>query len=214
MDKQINNISKKITDYKTNITDQDRIMFNELDFFIGNYNENQKKAIISPSKKILCVAGAGSGKTSVLTKRIEFLIKYRGVDPKKILAITFTRKAKQEMKKRLIELGVNTHVQTFNSFSEKVLRIYGDKIYRRFIKVIDYREKIIMIISALDHLGLKIEDAIDIYFKSYQKINSTITEHFIKPFKNNITQYSYEINHYWFFIAKSKKIIIKYERVK
>ena len=102
MDKQINNISKKITDYKTNITDQDRIMFNELDFFIGNYNENQKKAIISPSKKILCVAGAGSGKTSVLTKRIEFLIKYRGVDPKKILAITFTRKAKQEMKKRLI----------------------------------------------------------------------------------------------------------------
>ena len=110
-------IERKITDYKTRITDSDRVIFKELEPFLRIFNDNQKKAIISSSPNILCVAGAGSGKTNVLTKRVEFLIKYKGVDPKKILAITFTRKAKEEMKKRLIKLNANTHVETFNSFS-------------------------------------------------------------------------------------------------
>jgi len=50
--------------------------FEILENFLKGYNVLQKKAITSPGKKILCIAGAGSGKTSVLVKRIEFLNKY------------------------------------------------------------------------------------------------------------------------------------------
>ncbi len=86
---------KKSTDYSTEITEKDLEIFNELKVFLGSYNDEQKKAIISDKNKILCIAGAGSGKTTVLTKRIELLVKYRTVNPEKILAITFKRKARQ-----------------------------------------------------------------------------------------------------------------------
>jgi len=164
-------VDRKITDYQTKITDQDRIIFKELKHFLNGFNDDQKKSITSTSSKILCIAGAGSGKTSVLTKRIEFLIKYRGINPKKILAITFTRRAKQEMKKRLLKLDANTHVETFNSFSEKILRNYGHKIYNKPTRMINYGNKAMMVMSALNSLGLEINQAIDIYFKKFQRIN-------------------------------------------
>jgi len=162
---------RTITDYRTRITDKDKVLFQELDFFLNKFNIDQKKAIVSDNKKILCIAGAGSGKTSVLTKRIEFLIKYKGVNPRKILAITFTRKAREEMKQRLMRLNTNTHVETFNSFSEKVLRAYDNKIYGRPTKMIGYQNKVMLIMASLDSLGLTLENAIDIYFKTHQRIN-------------------------------------------
>ncbi|MBR9706791.1 ATP-dependent helicase, partial [Candidatus Pacearchaeota archaeon] len=116
---------------------------------------------------------AGSGKTSVLTKRIEFLIKYKGVDPKKILAITFTRKARQEMDTRLKCMGISTNVETFNSFSEKILRKYASLIYNRDIKVINYGNKIMSLMAALNNQGLTIDDAINKYFTPNQKRNKT-----------------------------------------
>ena len=61
------------------------------------YNYEQKKAITYDNSHILCIAGAGSGKTEVLTKRIDFLINEWDVEPPSILAITFTRKARNEM---------------------------------------------------------------------------------------------------------------------
>ena len=107
-------------------------------------------SIISNKENILCVAGAGSGKTSVLTKRIEFLVKYGGVNPEKILAITFTRKARQEMAERLLKLGISqVKVETFNSFCEKILRKYGGMIYGRFMRVMNYGDKALAIISGL-----------------------------------------------------------------
>lgn len=163
-------------DHKTNITENDKKMFDELSPFLSKYNECQKKAIISNTKKILCIAGAGSGKTTVLTKRIEFLVKYKGVNPSKILAITFTRKAKSEMKNRLNKLNIVTNIETFNSFSEKILRKYQDKIYSRHMKVITYPDKIMSIMQGLDSIGLKIDDAIDIYFTNHQKINKSNDE--------------------------------------
>lgn len=155
------------------ISDKDLEAFKILDGFLNGYNDLQKKAIISESKKILCVAGAGSGKTTVLTKRIEFLIKYKGINPEKILAITFTRKAKKEMEERLGNLGISANVETFNSFSEKILRKYGGVIYGRKMNVIGYRDKIISMSMALENIGLKIEEAIDIYFSEAQKKNKT-----------------------------------------
>ncbi len=167
------NKKTKITDYKTIITEQDKILFNELNHFLKNYNDEQKKAIISDASKILCIAGAGSGKTTVLTKKIEFLIKYKGVNPQKILAITFTKKARQEMQKRLSKLNIQTHIHTFNSFSEKILRLYQNRVYSRPVKTISYGNKVMLIMSSLNSLGLTINQAVDKYYTESQRINKT-----------------------------------------
>jgi superfamily I DNA/RNA helicase len=153
----------------TKITDNDRLIFKELDSFLNKYNDFQKKAIISDKEKILCIAGAGSGKTSVLTKRIEFLIKYKGIDPKKILAITFTRKAKEEMQNRLNNFGIITNIETFNSFCEKILKKYGMKIYGRPVNVITYGNKVMALSLALSSIGLTMDIAVNRYFSDTQK---------------------------------------------
>ena len=161
-----------IESIKTQITDEDKILFKELDFFLSKYNDEQKKAIISQKKNILCIAGAGSGKTSVLTKRIEFLVKYKSIAPEKILAITFTRKARREMEHKLQTLGITgVHVETFNSFSEKILKKYASLVYNKPTKLITYPEKLFLLVFALKDIGLKIEEATDKYFSDNQKKN-------------------------------------------
>ena len=67
-------------------------------------NDKQKQAVIDESKHIRVIAGAGSGKTRVLTMRIAYLIEKLGVAPYHILAITFTNKAAKEMKSRINEM--------------------------------------------------------------------------------------------------------------
>ncbi|MFA7707898.1 MAG: ATP-dependent helicase, partial [Candidatus Pacearchaeota archaeon] len=157
---------------KTQITEQERVLFKELDFFLSKYNDEQKKAIISQAKNILCIAGAGSGKTSVLTKRIEFLVRYRAVQPNKILAITFTRKARREMEHKLEVLGViGVNVETFNSFCEKILKKYASLVYSRPTKLITYPEKILLMSFALKELNLTMDNATDKYFSDNQKKN-------------------------------------------
>ncbi|MBU1704778.1 MAG: UvrD-helicase domain-containing protein, partial [Nanoarchaeota archaeon] len=164
-------VAFNLKETKTEISDEDRKRFSVFGDFLSKYNDEQKKAIIDDNKSILCIAGAGSGKTTVLTKRIEFLIKYRGVDPSKILAITFTRKARQEMISRLPDS--NVMIETFNSFCEKILRLHNDKIYGREVKVISYRDKITIINRALSMLKLNMARAIDIYFTYAQKRSKT-----------------------------------------
>ncbi len=164
-------IKNKVNLDYVKISEEDRKLFGELDFFLSRFNDFQKKAIISNSEKILCIAGAGSGKTSVLVKRMEFLVKYKSIDPEKILAITFTRKAKQEMEARLGVLGIRTNVETFNSFAERILRKYGHKIYARDKRVMTYSEKILAINFALDNVGVNMNSAIDKYFTDKQKRN-------------------------------------------
>jgi superfamily I DNA/RNA helicase len=163
-------LAKRIEFKKTEITGEDKVRFAALDSFLGRFNDEQKKAIISESKNLLCVAGAGSGKTTVLTKRIEFLVNYKSVEPSKILAVTFTRKAKEEMERRLYELGVSgVSVHTFNSFCERVLRQHGDRIYGRPIRVQGYSDKILAMNMALAAMGLSMDDALDGYFTLAQK---------------------------------------------
>ena len=165
-----NKLSNKVNFKKTEITEEDRIRFSALGNFLERFNDEQKKAIISDSQNVLCIAGAGSGKTTVLTKRIEFLSKHKGVDVSKILAITFTKKAREEMSKRLNELGVSgVAVHTFNSFCEGILRKYGAKIYGRDIRMQNYGDKILAMNMALASIGLTMEDAIDGYFTQAQR---------------------------------------------
>jgi len=163
-------LKNKIEFKRTDVTDADREKFEALDSFLNGYNDEQKKAIISEAKKILCVAGAGSGKTTVLTKRIEFLVKYRSIAPEKILAITFTRKARQEMERRLEELGIErVNVHTFNSFCEGILKKYGTEIYSIPTRIQSYGDKILAMNMALGNLGISMDDAIQGYFTPQQR---------------------------------------------
>ncbi len=88
-------------------------------------NDAQLKAVTAPLAPTLVLAGAGSGKTRVLTNRILYLVSECGVSPSEILAITFTNKAANEMKRRLYEFNCNAsrmQVSTIHSFCAKVLR--------------------------------------------------------------------------------------------
>ena len=89
-------------------------------------NECQLEAVKCGDGPTLVIAGAGSGKTRVLTTRIAYLIKEKKVDPKSILAITFTNKAAEEMKLRVCnmlgDIGNIIQISTFHSFGLKIIK--------------------------------------------------------------------------------------------
>ena len=93
---------------------------------IDDLNKEQQKAVLSCSGPLLILAGAGSGKTRVLTTKVAYLIENLGVNPYNILAITFTNKAAKEMSERLLsmigEISKKAQVSTFHSFGLKILR--------------------------------------------------------------------------------------------
>lgn len=93
---------------------------------IDNLNEQQKKAVLYNEGPLLVLAGAGSGKTKVLTTKIAYLIEEKKIDPYHILAITFTNKAAKEMKDRVYNLigdyAKYIQISTFHSFGLRLLR--------------------------------------------------------------------------------------------
>lgn len=89
-------------------------------------NPQQLEAVTHAGSPLLIVAGAGSGKTAVLTRRIAYLMRNRGVAPWEVLAITFTNKAATEMKERVGQLvgpvAERMWVSTFHSICVRILR--------------------------------------------------------------------------------------------
>jgi len=171
---------------KTELTEEDKRLFEKFSDFLSKFNDDQKKAIISDKTHALCIAGAGSGKTTVLTKRVEFLVKHRSVDPKKILAITFTRKARREMMARLSEAGLldSVMVETFNSFCEKILRQHNYLIYDKPVRVISYKDKVVMVNNALSKIHMDMGKAMDVYFSDAQRRGKT-EEQLVNIFRND-----------------------------
>lgn len=95
-------------------------------------NNMQQEAVYHTEGPLLILAGAGSGKTRVLTHRIAYLIAEKGVNPWNILAITFTNKAAQEMRERVDKIvgmdGGSVWVSTFHSTCVRILRRHADRI--------------------------------------------------------------------------------------
>jgi DNA helicase-2/ATP-dependent DNA helicase PcrA len=104
----------------------------ELDRMLAGLNGPQRDAVVHEGSPLLIVAGAGSGKTRVLTHRISYLLGARGVQPGEILAITFTNKAAGEMKERVAALvGPRARamwVSTFHSMCVRILRAEAAKL--------------------------------------------------------------------------------------
>ena len=105
-------------------------------------NPEQRRAVLTTTGPLLVVAGAGSGKTSVLTRRIAYLIQNCGVPVPEILAITFTNKAAREMKERIKQLigkaADDLWMGTFHSVCVKILRREADHIgYKPSFSILD-----------------------------------------------------------------------------
>ena len=113
----------------------------ESDLLTG-LNDPQRAAVVHAGTPLLIVAGAGSGKTRVLTHRVAHLIRARGVRPSELLAITFTNKAAGEMKERVAELigpqAKSMWVSTFHSACVRILRSEADRLgYTKSFSIYD-----------------------------------------------------------------------------
>ncbi|MFP4426977.1 MAG: ATP-dependent helicase [Spirochaetaceae bacterium] len=100
-------------------------MYRELQEAIASLNPQQREAVLYQESPLLILAGAGSGKTRVITVKIAYLIEQLGVDPRSILAVTFTNKAAGEMRERASLLAPQAHssmIRTFHSFGAWMLR--------------------------------------------------------------------------------------------
>ena len=109
---------------------------------LDGLNVPQREAVMHAGSPVLVVAGAGSGKTRVLTRRIAYLVAERDVHPGSILAITFTNKAAAEMRSRVVDLVGNRArlmwVSTFHSACVRILRSEIDALgYRRTFSIYD-----------------------------------------------------------------------------
>lgn len=135
---------------------------------ISSLNPDQQEAVIYKSGPLLILAGAGSGKTRVLTHRAAWLIKEKSVLPENILLLTFTNKAAGEMKERIEKLLTSSFslplsgipwAGTFHSFCAKILRQNGRSldIPPRFI-IFDTADQIDTIKQTLIKLGLSVKD--------------------------------------------------------
>ncbi|MGV3355167.1 DNA helicase PcrA [Streptococcus orisratti] len=125
---------------------------------LNGMNDKQAEAVQTTEGPLLIMAGAGSGKTRVLTHRIAYLIDEKFVNPWNILAITFTNKAAREMRERAVALNpatADTLIATFHSMCVRILRREADHIgYNRNFTIIDPGEQRTLMKRILKNLNL------------------------------------------------------------
>ncbi|MEZ7615726.1 DNA helicase PcrA [Streptococcus sp. 27098_8_73] len=125
---------------------------------LNGMNDRQAEAVQTTEGPLLIMAGAGSGKTRVLTHRIAYLIDEKMVNPWNILAITFTNKAAREMKERAAALNPATQdclIATFHSMCVRILRREADHIgYNRNFTIVDPGEQRTLMKRILKNLNL------------------------------------------------------------
>ncbi|MFL5839199.1 MAG: ATP-dependent helicase, partial [Thermoleophilaceae bacterium] len=132
------------------------------DPLLEGLNEPQRRAVLHEAGPLLVLAGAGSGKTRVLTHRIASLIRTGKARPGEILAITFTNKAAQEMRERVEMLvGPRTRamwVMTFHSANARILRADADKLgYTRNFTIYDEQDALRLVKRCADELEIDVK---------------------------------------------------------
>jgi ATP-dependent DNA helicase UvrD/PcrA len=125
--------------------------------YLHDLNPAQREAVLTTEGPLLVVAGAGSGKTRVLTRRIAHLLRAVGVRPPEILAITFTNKAAQEMRERVEQLvgppARAAWVMTFHAACGRILRREAERLgYRSNFTIYDQADQIRLVKHCLEEL--------------------------------------------------------------
>ncbi len=143
-----------------------------MDILYGLNNE-QKQALLQTKGAVLVTAGAGSGKTKLLTHRIAYLIENENVNPENILAITFTNKAANEMRERVAMLLNHSNdiwISTFHSMCLRILRVYASRLegYTSNFTVYSESDSEKALKQVIKDLGLPNEE-----YKHYANIIST-----------------------------------------
>ena len=126
---------------------------------IESLNAKQKEAVLNTDGPMLILAGAGSGKTKVLTTKIAYLIEEKNIDPINILAITFTNKAANEMKERVQNmLGIGSNmiqISTFHSFGLSIIKRHYEKLgFKSNFTIIDSDDSLSTIKRILKDMNL------------------------------------------------------------
>lgn len=158
--------------------------------YIEELNEAQKEAVLQKDGPMIVIAGAGSGKTRVLTYRIAHLMN-QGVDPFNILALTFTNKAAREMKSRIAKIvgpgeAKNLWMGTFHSVFARLLRFEADKLgFPSNFTIYDTQDSQRLVNSIIKEMNL--DKDVYKYKQVYSRIssykNSLIT---VKAYRNNL----------------------------
>src|ERR671936_2410625 len=125
--------------------------------YLADLNDAQREAVLATEGPLLVIAGAGSGKTRVLTYRVAHLINAVGAKPNEILAITFTNKAAGEMKERLQHLlgssGRGLWILTFHAACGRILRREAQRLgYRSNFTIYDQADQIRLVKQCLEEL--------------------------------------------------------------
>jgi len=178
---------------------------------LTHLNPQQKKAVETTEGPLLVLAGAGSGKTSVLTHRIAYILDSGLAGPENVLAVTFTNKAAGEMKERVLNLLKSSEnklapswMGTFHSIGLRILKMYGDKIgVDKNFSIYDSSDQVSVTKEAMNRLNLSTKE-----FKP-KSIHS-----FISSAKNELltpTDYSSQAS--GFFQTTASDVYFEYEKI-
>lgn len=154
---------------------------------LSQLNENQKQAVTTTKGPLLILAGAGSGKTRVLTTKIAYLIQEKNISPYNILAITFTNKAANEMLTRVNNMvgsvANNMQISTFHSFGLKIVRENIKSLgYDSNFTILDADDSLSVVKRVLKNMNLDVKIYNPKAFK--QKISSLKNE-MVSPLEYN-----------------------------
>ena len=176
---------------------------------LSKLNSEQIKPVVDTDGAVLVIAGAGSGKTRVLTSRIAYLILEKGIAPSNIMAITFTNKAAGEMKERLQnlvgDLG-DMWVSTIHSMCVKILRRFIDKLgYNKDFSIYDDSDKEKTLKTVIENLGLNAEK----FLKTAKNLISTAKNDCLTPkeFKSEYSHLHFINELYSIYMAYENELI-------
>ena len=145
---------------------------------LENLNKEQLEAVTTTEGPLLVLAGAGSGKTKVLTTRVAYLIDELGITPESILAITFTNKAAKEMKDRIFKMlgtiAYQIQISTFHSFGLTILKEHYEKLgYDKNFTILDSDDSstvVKKILKDMDKDPKKYDDAVKYDTLTFTKV--------------------------------------------
>lgn len=186
-----------------------------MNYDLNSLNEEQLKALKETEGAVLVTAGAGSGKTRLLTHRIAYLIKEKGVNPYNILAITFTNKATREMQERVAQMVENADrvwISTFHSMCVRILRmdIYRLGSYNKNFTIFSESDSEKAIKKVLEELNFKDEkfkkvfvSQLSNYKNSGQSLEGYLSTHACEFNMNDIGK---AILHYEAYLKKNNAL--------